>query len=268
VSGGSGGCHGPKVCEVLLIHGDHELSLGEPRGLHLPSAVIKWVAVRMQGRHRSWICRGTHMPRAGACGVNEHSVGEPCRSAMGEHCLRHGRAADVAQAYEQDAMNAVDASLVTGHGAHGGIWASGASVSAMRHTFPCQVRWSDLDAFGHVNNVVFHTYLQEARVDFLFRHAASLGAGGMSEGVVIARQEIDHTAPLEFTSRPMWVETWVSHIGGASFTLDYEVRDEDTVYARAKSICVAYELATKSARRLTEAERGMLANYLEPSAQI
>jgi acyl-CoA thioester hydrolase len=139
----------------------------------------------------------------------------------------------------------------------------GASVASMRHVFPCQVRWSDLDAFGHVNNVVFHTYLQEARVDFLFTHAKSLGAGGMSEGVVVARQEIDHTAPLEFTARPVRVETWVSHIGGASFTLDYEVRDDEIVYARAKSVCVAYELASKSARRLTDAERAMLSDYME-----
>jgi acyl-CoA thioester hydrolase len=132
----------------------------------------------------------------------------------------------------------------------------------MRHVFHCQVRWADLDAFGHVNNVVFHAYLQEARVDFLFTHAASLGAG-MSEGIVVARQEIDHTAPLEFTPNLVRVETWVSRIGGASFTLAYEVRDDERVYARASSVLVPYELATKSARRLSDAERSMLAEYVE-----
>lgn len=140
------------------------------------------------------------------------------------------------------------------------------SVQDMRHVFHCQVRWADLDAFGHVNNVVFHAYLQEARVDFLFTQAASLGAGGMSEGVVVARQEIDHTAPLEFRPEPVRVETWVSRIGGASFTLRYEVRDDEVVYARALSVLVPYVLETRSARRLSDAERTLLTGYLEPDA--
>jgi acyl-CoA thioester hydrolase len=136
----------------------------------------------------------------------------------------------------------------------------------VRHIFHSQVRWADLDAFGHVNNVVFHAYLQEARVDFLFTHAASLGAGGMSEGVVVARQEIDHTAPLDFTTEPVRIETWVSRIGGASFTLRYDVRDDVTVFARASSVLVPYDLATRSARRITDAERALLSDYLEPEA--
>jgi acyl-CoA thioester hydrolase len=262
-----GRCECPKVCQILLVHGNHVVPLGEPYGVHLAGVMLKCVAVGRQGGHGSCIGRGAHVPRASTGRVHMDAVGKLLGSAAGQDCLCHRRTTDVAQADEQDAVNISGAAHVAGHGPHRGIPTSGASVSAMRHMFPCQVRWSDLDAFGHVNNVVFHTYLQEARVDFLFRHAASLGAGGMSEGVVIARQEIDHTAPLEFTSHPVRVETWVSHIGGASFTLDYEVRDENTVYARAKSVCVAYELATKSARRLTEVERGMLTDYFEPAAQ-
>lgn len=41
----------------------------------------------------------------------------------------------------------------------------------MRHIYSCPLRWSDMDAFGHVNNVVFLRYLEEARIDFMFRLA-------------------------------------------------------------------------------------------------
>lgn len=40
-----------------------------------------------------------------------------------------------------------------------------------RHHYRCPLRWSDMDSFGHVNNVVFLRYLEEARIDFMFRLA-------------------------------------------------------------------------------------------------
>lgn len=40
-----------------------------------------------------------------------------------------------------------------------------------RHFYSCPLRWSDMDAFGHVNNAVFISYLEEARIDFMFRLA-------------------------------------------------------------------------------------------------
>lgn len=44
-----------------------------------------------------------------------------------------------------------------------------------RHIYRCPLRWSDMDAFGHVNNVVFLRYLEEARIDFMFRLAPGTG---------------------------------------------------------------------------------------------
>lgn len=46
-----------------------------------------------------------------------------------------------------------------------------------RHIYACPLRWSDMDAFGHVNNVVFLRYLEEARIDFMFTQATAAGAG-------------------------------------------------------------------------------------------
>ena len=64
-----------------------------------------------------------------------------------------------------------------------------------RHVCHVPMRWSDMDAFGHVNNVVYLRYLQEARVDMLFVHAPRHGAEELAAGVVVARHEVAYRAP-------------------------------------------------------------------------
>src|SRR5688572_33247763 len=71
-------------------------------------------------------------------------------------------------------------------------------AGGLRHSFHCPMRWSDMDAYGHVNNVVYLTYLEEARVDMLFTIGAELGAKALSEGVLVARHEIDYRRPLVY----------------------------------------------------------------------
>lgn len=57
----------------------------------------------------------------------------------------------------------------------------------LKHIYRCPLRWSDMDAYGHVNNVVFLRYLEEARIDFLFRQPPGEGGSTFSEGSVVAR---------------------------------------------------------------------------------
>lgn len=132
-----------------------------------------------------------------------------------------------------------------------------------RHTFQCPTRWSDMDAYGHVNNVVFLTYLEEARVDMLFVLGAELGTRALADGVLVARHEIEYKAPLVFHPRGVSIEMWVSEVKGASFEIRYEVRDESTVFATAASTLVAYDLPKDRPRRLSPEERTFLTAYLE-----
>ena len=61
-----------------------------------------------------------------------------------------------------------------------------------RYVTQVRVRWSDLDAFRHVNNARTVTLLEEARVDWLFAEAARHGVDRLTEGIVVARLEIDY----------------------------------------------------------------------------
>jgi acyl-CoA thioester hydrolase len=150
-----------------------------------------------------------------------------------------------------------------------------------RYTFHCPMRWSDMDAYGHVNNVVFLTYLEEARVE-MFYDLASQGAGRtdadreadpengglLASGVVVARSEIDYKKPLVHRYQPVPIDVWVSRIGGASFHLRYEVHDEGgVVYATAASTLVTYDFRAAAPRRITPHERAFLERYYEPDTQ-
>ncbi|MEY5145525.1 MAG: hypothetical protein RL745_894 [Actinomycetota bacterium] len=135
------------------------------------------------------------------------------------------------------------------------------------HRFQVQIRWDDLDLFGHVNNVQYHSYLQEARVDLLFEQARArglVGPGSMSDGIVVAHQSMDHLVPIEYPCAPVVVESVVTRIGGASFTLGIRILDSDDeskVYATATTVLVPFDKQTHRSRRLTDAEKEMLAEY-------
>ena len=138
-------------------------------------------------------------------------------------------------------------------------------AGGLRHTFHCPMRWSDMDAYGHVNNVVFLTYLEEARVDMLFALGADHGVKALSEGVLVAHHEIDYKRPLVYHPRGVDIEMWVGYIKGASFEIRYEVKDETTVFAKAASVLVPYDLEAERPRRVSTEERAFLEKYLEPA---
>lgn len=134
-----------------------------------------------------------------------------------------------------------------------------------RHVSGVRLRWSDADELGHVNNVVFLRYLQEARVSMLFVDASAHGAPELARGVVVHRHEIAYLRPLPRRPEPVRVETWVREVRAASFELGYEVVDETgdgrTVHAVASSVLVPYDLAGERPRRVSAAERAVLEGF-------
>jgi acyl-CoA thioester hydrolase len=129
-------------------------------------------------------------------------------------------------------------------------------------------RWSDLDAYNHVNNVTWLEYLQEARVDMLFVHAPEGGSEGLAQGVLVVRAEIDYRRPMVFRQAPYPIHMWVSRIGAASFTVSYEIADEapdgsPIVYGRAKTLLAPVDMDSGAPRRISPEERAVLALFLE-----
>jgi acyl-CoA thioester hydrolase len=131
-----------------------------------------------------------------------------------------------------------------------------------RFTYSCPVRWSDLDAFGHVNNARFLTLYEEARVALMFIEARKAGVTSFERGVVISRHEIDYMRPVDYTD-PVHIELWIEEIRPSRFTVLYELFDGGAVASRARSVCVPFDLDAGRPRRLSADEREFLVPWQE-----
>ena len=115
------------------------------------------------------------------------------------------------------------------------------------------IRWRDVDNYGHVNNAVYLTYLEEAR-DAWVREV--MGAGF---DFVIVRIAIDYRQELSLEDGEVVVRCRGAGYGRASIrTAEQVVTDDGTVRAEAGSVIVAHDPGARTSRPLTDAERALL----------
>src|SRR5699024_3593661 len=175
------------------------------------------------------------------------------------------------------------------------------------------MRWTDLDAYGHVNNAAMLTRLEEARIAAFWsdgsssqgadstgpggpggagsNHAsggrADVSAGGSTAAIgsaatkvlsggpasetrtLVARQEIEYLAPLDYSQEPVDVELWIGRIGGASLLICYQIRGaQDLVCAKAASSIVKVDAATGAPVRFDATEREALQPLLDDELEF
>ena len=131
------------------------------------------------------------------------------------------------------------------------------------------MRWADMDMLGHVNNVTYVDYLQEARIGMLAAHAPARGSEELADGVVVVRHEVQFRSPLPWRLEPVKIESWVSELRAATFTMAYEIYDEGDggerrVYVQATTLLTPYVFAEERPRRISPVERSALQAVLEP----
>jgi len=124
------------------------------------------------------------------------------------------------------------------------------------------MRWSDMDAYRHINNSAYLAYLEQARVAMFFDRGRDIDSL-FSSGTVIARHEIDYRRPVVYHPEPLRLELWIGEMRAASFTVRYEVFDGDLLAAQAATICVTFDFETDRPRRLTNEERDILAGFAD-----
>jgi acyl-CoA thioester hydrolase len=116
------------------------------------------------------------------------------------------------------------------------------------------VRFRDLDAMGHVNNAVFMTYMEAARIAYL----EALGAGHHPlQWLILARAEVDFRSPIAM-GETIEVGVRTSRIGRKSFDLEEEVRADGRLAAEGRFVLVAYDYETSSSRELPADWRELL----------
>jgi acyl-CoA thioester hydrolase len=123
----------------------------------------------------------------------------------------------------------------------------------MTHEKAVEIRWSDVDAYQHVNNAVYATYLEECRDEWVER---ALSEVGDSWDLVLARVAIDFRRELRLEDEEVVVSCTLVRIGNSSVTLREEVRTRDgELSAEAEAVLVARDREVGRSRPLTDAER-------------
>jgi acyl-CoA thioester hydrolase len=135
-----------------------------------------------------------------------------------------------------------------------------------RFVHEVHMRWSDMDAYRHINNTAYLAYLEQARVAMFFFRTKSPEAAGFSSGTVISRHEIDYLRPIVYHPEPLRLELWVDTVRGASFIVHYDVIDGDRIAARASTTCVTIDFDADRPRRLTGEEREILLGFADEPA--
>ncbi|AOG28969.1 acyl-CoA thioesterase [Cutibacterium avidum] len=115
------------------------------------------------------------------------------------------------------------------------------------------LRWSDMDAQGHVNNVRISELVQESRNQAFYTN----GAQEMLEtGIVVVTQDVEFLAPFVVDGSPLRVEVGCFKVGAARTILDYRAWHHDIEVARARGIICPFDFDAGRPRRLTDGERG------------
>jgi acyl-CoA thioester hydrolase len=102
-----------------------------------------------------------------------------------------------------------------------------------------QVRFTDLDVLGHVNNNVYLSYFEMARVHY-FKELLGIDWDWKKHTVVLAKNEVEYVRPVLLNHEPE-VFMFSEHIGTKSFTLTYELKVNGIIFAKGRSILVAFD---------------------------
>ena len=164
----------------------------------------------------------------------------------------------------------------------------------MRLHIPIPLRWGDLDAYGHINNVEMLRLLEEARVRSFWRADDLVGGGDSVAGgdlvgggdpglpptavldltadstiwSLVSRSEIEYLIPMPYSRAPIDVEVWIGRLGGASLDICFELYspigvEPRVLYARAATEIVTVDAASGRPTRIPAELRQQWAAYLE-----
>lgn len=147
-------------------------------------------------------------------------------------------------------------------------------------TVPVILRWDDIDANGHVNNVAVLRLLEEARIAAFWpvpEEQVALGARASHESLavfserpavhsVVASNHVEYLREVPYRYDPILVDLWVSEVGGSSMTIDYRLRtgedpEGERPYVQARTVLVAVNGETGRPVRFGPVQRDALQRH-------
>jgi acyl-CoA thioester hydrolase len=118
-----------------------------------------------------------------------------------------------------------------------------------------QIRWRDIDRLGHLNQSVYHEFLEEARAGLLLGLVEELGEA-VTGSYVVAHVDLDYRTEVRKDHEQVDVTATIERVGSSSVTMHQEIRLLDgTVAASGATVIVGWDTEARRKRVLSDAER-------------
>ena len=143
-------------------------------------------------------------------------------------------------------------------------------LEKFKHSILIKVRFSDLDAMGHVNNAAYLSYLEEARIAY-YDHVLGIDTNGLDFNAVVARIEIDYLEQIRLGDN-VEVYTRTSRIGNKSSDVEHLVvvisEQSSRIAARAITKLVSFDYKRNQTIPVPERERAVIENFESGSLSV
>jgi acyl-CoA thioester hydrolase len=125
-------------------------------------------------------------------------------------------------------------------------------MERFRHITPITVRFRDIDAMGHVNNAVFFTYLEAARVEYARRVILRTQSHNLPEtGLILAKISCEFETPI-FYGQSVEVGTRVAEMRNSSFIVEQRIEADAQLAAQAQAVVVRYDYPAGQSVRIPD----------------
>ena len=134
-------------------------------------------------------------------------------------------------------------------------------MEGFRHVTPITARFRDIDALGHVNNAVFFTYLEMARVEYMRNVVFRTRSHNLSEaGLILARISCDFKRPI-FYGQAVEVGTRVAELRNSSFLVAQRIEADGQLAATADAVVVRYDYQAGASVRISDEFRAKIETF-------
>lgn len=140
------------------------------------------------------------------------------------------------------------------------------NTKSFRYQTQIPIRYRDMDTLGHVNNVVYLSYIEQSRIEYFAD--LELWDGDANElGLILAKSIVSYRAPLTMHDKIVQIDTRISRLGNKSFDMEHQlscVRDEEIIIiADAQIVMVVFDYISNQTIVIPDVWRKRIAEYEE-----
>lgn len=136
-------------------------------------------------------------------------------------------------------------------------------MNNFRSRIPIQIRFNDIDLAGHVNNAVYITYFELARVAYINEFMGDIKIDWKEEGLILAKIEMNYKMPI-FLEDTIVIETWVSRMGTKSLDMTCSIikiaKGVEIEVATGIAVIVCFNYKTNQTIVIPESWRNKIMN--------